>query len=281
VRRILTHLFLGLLGLGALSTLGLYGLSQGYFDSAVEHAPPPESPVLDTSAQLPSPDRLETLAGTDPVAFLRTCLLRYRKEVHGYRATLAKMERINGKVGRVETIAVAFQEDPFSVLLAWKTSPVGMADRALYVAGQNDGKALARGKLLHMVHYRDPYSADAMSAGRYALPEFGIAKGMERTLAAWHVAADRGSLKVEYLGVRPVPEAGGVLCFVFRRTCDPPEEDGLIRVETCFDTDNWLQVGNVLTGAGDQPIAAYYFRDLVLNPDFPPNQFEAAAVKRD
>jgi hypothetical protein len=281
VRRFLTLLFLVLLGLGALSTLGLYGLSQGYFDSAVEHAPPPESPVLDTSAQLPPPDQLETLARTDPVAFLRTCLLRYRKEVRGYRATLAKMERINGKVGRVETIAVAFQEDPFSVLLAWKTPPAGMADRALYVAGQNGGKALARGKLLHLVHHRDPYSADAMAAGRYALPEFGIAKGMERTLAAWQAAAAHGSLKVEYMGIRPVSEAGGVSCYVLRRTCDPPEEDGLVRVETCFDTLHWLQVGNLLTAAGDQPIAAYYFRDLVLNPDFPPDQFEAAAVKRD
>jgi hypothetical protein len=281
VRRFLIILGLGLFALFGLSALGLYGLSQGYFDSATEHAPPPESPVLDTTADLPSPEQLEQLARTDPITFLRTCLLRYRKEVQGYRCTLVKQERLNGKLGRPESIDVTFREDPFSVLLAWKTAPAGMADRALYVAGQNGGKALARGKLLHIVHHRDPYSADAMAAGRYALPEFGIAKGTERSLAAWETAAARGALKVEYVGVRPLSEAGGVPCYMLKRTCAPPEEDGLVTVETCFDTEHWLQVGNVLTGSGDQRIAAYYFKDIVLNPDFPPDQFDASAVKHD
>lgn len=281
MRRLLTILALGLVGLAALSSLGLYGLSQGYFDSAVDHAPPPESPVLDTAADLPPPEQLEQLARTDPIAFLRTCLVRYRKEVRAYRATLVKHERINGKLGRAETIAVSFKEEPFSVLLAWKTPPAGMADRALYVAGQNGGKALARGKLLHMVHLRDPYSADALATSRYALPEFGIAKGMERTLAAWQAAASRGSLKVNYLGILPKAEVGGVKCYVFKRTCDPPEEDGLVTVETCFDTEHWLQVGNALAGPNDQRIAAYLFRDIVLNPEFPADQFEPAVLKRD
>jgi hypothetical protein len=245
----------------------------------VQHDPPPESPVLDTTAALPSAEQFASLARTDPVAFLRACLLRYRKEVHGYFCTLQKQERIHGKLGPVEVIGAAFREDPFSVLMVWKTPPAGMADRALYVAGQNDGKALARGRFLHLIHHRDPYSADAMNASRYALPEFGIAKGTERTLAAWEHAADRGKLKVEYLGVRSVPEAGNVPCHVLRRTCDPPEEDGVVRVDISVDTNHWLQVGNVLTAAEDQLIAAYYFRDLVLNPDFPAHQFDPKSVR--
>jgi hypothetical protein len=281
VRRFLTMLVLGAAGLFGLSALGLYGLSQGYFEAAVDHPPPLESPQLDTSEQLPSPERLAALAQNDPVAFLRACLLRYRKEVHGYRALLVKQERLNGKVGPIETIAVTFREEPFSVLLAWKTPPAGMADRALYVAGQNSGKALARGKLMHIVHHRDPYSPDAMAAGRYAMPDFGIAKGTERTLAAWQAAQDRGSLKVEYLGIRTVREVGDVPCHVLRRTCNPPEEEGLVTVETCFDTTHWLQVGNSLTTAGDSRIAAYYFRDLILNADFAPTQFDAAALKQN
>jgi hypothetical protein len=279
VRRIFVVLVLAAGGLFGLSALGLYGLSQGYFEAAVDHPPSLESPQIDTSEQLPSPERLATLAQTDPVAFLRACLLRYRKEAKGYTAILHKQERLNGKVGPIETIAVTFREEPFSVLLAWKTPPAGMADRALYVAGQNGGKALARGKFAHFVHHRDPYSPDAMAAGRYAMPDFGIAKGTERTLAAWHTAKDRGSLKVEYLGIRPIPEVGGVPCHVLRRTCDPPEEDGLVTVETCFDTAHWLQIGNSLTTATGARIAAYYFRDLVLNPDFTPTQFDAAAIK--
>jgi len=279
LRRILIILLLGMLGVFGLSALGMYGLTRGYFETVPPHPQEPESPVLDTTTALPATAELELLARTDPVAFLRACLLRYRKEVRGYQCTLLKMERLNGKVGPVETIGVTFREEPFSVLLAWRSSPAGMADRALYVAGENGGKALARGKILHLVHHRDPYSADAMSASRIALPEFGMAKGTERTLAAWEHAAARGSLKVNSLGVRPVAEAGGVPCYVLRRTCDPPEEDGVVTIDMSFDVAHWLQVGNALTAGGNQPIAAYYFRDIVLNPEFAAGQFDARAMK--
>ena len=279
MRRFLTIVLLGGLAVVAVSSLALYGLSQGYFESTPPHAPPPEPPVLDDSAPLPSPEQLESLARTDPIAFLRACLLRYRREVHGYICTLEKQERLNGKLGPEETIAVGFREKPFSVLLIWQSPPAGLADRALYVAGQNGGKALARGKYLHIVHHRDPYSSEAMSASRYALPEFGMAKGTERSLDAWEKAAKHGKLNVKYLGIREVPEAGGVPCYVLRRDCDPPEEDGVVTVELSFDTAHWLQVGNVLTGANGEHIAAYYFRNIKLNPKFAPDQFDPKAVR--
>ena len=243
--------------------------------------PPPPAVDLDPNAPLPSPDELEKLARTDPVAFLRACLLRFRREVLGYRATLQKQDRLHGKLGPVEIIDVYEREQPFSVLLRWRSPPAGLVDRALYVAGQNGGKALARGKYLHIIHARDPYGPDARDAGRYPLPEFGMGMATERTLVAWHAAQRRGNLKAEYLGVRPVPEAGGVTCYVLRRTCDPPEEDGIACVEVAFDTDHWLQVANTLTGADGQIVGAYYFRDVVLNPEFPPDLFTRAALTRD
>jgi hypothetical protein len=279
LRRFLIFISVGLFAVLSVGGLGLYAVSRGYFDSAVPHEPPPESPVLDTNAKLPSSDQVESLIKSDPIAFLRDSLIRYRREVRGYYCTLQKQERIKGKLGPGEVIGVAFREEPFSVLMHWQTPPLGMADRALYVAGQNGGKALARGKILHIVHHRDPYSADATNASRYALPEFGIAKGTERTLAAWEHAAARGALKVEYLGVRSVPEAGGVPCYILRRSCEPPEDDGVVTVDVSFDTAHWLQVGNVLTTAGRELVAAYYFRDLSLNPAFPADQFDAKQVK--
>jgi hypothetical protein len=280
VRRLLLSLglfaVLALLTLGVLVRLGIWPAD----DSGPRPAPTPP-PALDTSAALPSPEQLERLARTDAVAFLRAGLLRYRREVQGYRAVLQKQERLNGKLGPVEVIDVCFREQPFSVLLRWKTPPSGLVDRALYVAGQNDGKALGRGKYLHLIHSRDPYGSDARDAGRYPLPEFGIAKGTERTLTAWEAAQRHGRLRVEYLGVRAVPDAGGVECYVLRRTCDPPEEDGVTVVEVAFDVEHWLQVGNKLTDADGQLIGAYYFRDVALNPEFPPGQFERAALSRD
>lgn len=256
-------------------------MTEGYLEGDPAPHPVVESPEIDLTASIPSATEFESLAKTDPIAFLRASLLRYRKEIHGYRATLVKQERLHGRLGPAETIAVAFRENPFSVLLTWKSAPAGMADRGLYVAGQNDGKTLARGKLMHVIHRRDPYGPDAKAASRYAMPEFGIGKGTERTLVAWQAAKARGNLKVEYLGIKAVPEAGGAECYVLRRTCEPAEEDGVVAVEVSFDTARWLQVANVLTAANDQRIGAYYFRDLVLNPEFPKDQFDSNSLRRD
>jgi hypothetical protein len=241
----------------------------------------PELPVFDNSTDLPRPDQLERLARTDPVGFLNATLLRYRREIHGYYAVLQKQERLSGKVGLVETLDVAFREEPISVLLKWRSASASLVDRTLYVAGANNNQALARGKLLHLIHSRDPYGPDARAASRYPLPEFGLAKGTERTLGAWQAAQGRGNLKAEYLGVRTIAEAGGARCYVLRRICDPPEDDGITVAEVAFDTEYWLQVANVLTGPDGQLVGAYYFRDLVLNPEFPPGQFERAALSRE
>ena len=47
-----------------------------------------------------------------------------------------------------------------------------------------------------------------------------------------------------------------------------------------IDKENWLQVGNVLKGEEGRLIGEYFFRDLKLNPDFPPDTFTREALKR-
>jgi hypothetical protein len=242
-----------------------------------------------TSAEydaLPTPQEMEKLARTDVLAFLRASIRRYDKEVYGYTATLEKQEFLNGKLNPPEVVEVAFREEPFSVFMKWKTTPVGRADRALYVEGANDGKTLARpaggvARFLVGIVARDSDGPDARSAGRYPLPEFGLKKGTERTLAAWTDAQKHGHLKFEYLGKRVIAEAGKKECYVLRRTCEPPAEDGIVTVEVAFDTEHWLQVANVLTAERGRKVGSYYFRDIVLNPEFPPDQFDRAAMTKD
>src|SRR5712671_3593138 len=106
-------------------------------------APMPE-PVAATADALPTATEMESLARTDPTAFLRACVRRYQREVRGFTAVLTKQELLGGKLGPVEVVEVAFREDPFSVFMKWRTPPAGRADRALYVEGTNDGKTLAR-----------------------------------------------------------------------------------------------------------------------------------------
>jgi hypothetical protein len=278
VRRMSWLLFAALLALPGTAAVG----------PAPRAAPMPlaEAETTGNDDALPTPVEMEKLARTDPLAFLRACIRRYDKDVRGYTTTLEKQEFLSGKLQPVEVVEVAFREEPFSVLMKWTTPPVGRADRALYVEGANDGKTLARpagraARFLVGVVARDSDGPDARSAGRYPLPEFGLKKGTERTLAAWTAAKKRGVLKYEFVGLRAIAEAGKKECYVLRRTCDPPEEEGIVSVEVAIDTEHWLQVANVLTAERGRKVGSYYFRDIVLNPEFPPDQFDRAALTKD
>ncbi len=243
----------------------------------------PLKSVRDDGAALPDNAAMTRLAKDDPIRFLENCLKRYDREVRGYRLTLVKQERMGGKLQPSESIQVAFRERPFSVLLTWPSDP-RPAQKVLYVRGENDNKLLVKpaglAALVGVVE-RDPEGPDARKSGRYPLTEFGIKIGMERTLGSWESARKDGALHVEYLGARKVPEVGGRPCWVLRRTgYKRPEEDGITELTTYIDQENWLQVGSVLKGAQGQVLGSYYFRDVRLNPKFPPDTFTRAAVKR-
>ena len=113
------------------------------------------------------------------------------------------------------------------------------------------------------------------SESRYHIRESGLVVSIERTWRVWRRSQQLGRLNVQYLGVQPVAEVGGRPCHILVRTCDPPEEDGVVTVWLAYDAESWLQVGSRLT-AGERLIGSYYFRDVRLNPAFPPDQFTRA-----
>jgi hypothetical protein len=248
---------------------------RGPSDTPALHGPDDEKPLPDAAA-------MECLARTDPIAFLENCLRRYNREVQGYRVTLEKQERVDGVFLPREVLEADFREHPFSVLLRWDKGK-GRAERVLYVRGENDDKMLVLpsglARLVGILR-RDPNGPEARKAGRYPITEFGIKVGTERTLAAWVKARREHALHVAYLGERPVPEAGDRTCYVLRRTRYlRPEEGGVTEATLYIDKETWLQVGSVLRGAGGELIGTYYFRNIQLNPNFPPGTFSAAALK--
>src|SRR5262249_26736361 len=91
-------------------------------DNAAAPAPTVKE-LVDDGGKLPGGDEMERLARTDPVAFLEKCLLRYEREVKGYRCKLKRQERVNGKLLPSENFDVAFREKPFSVKLEWPEEP--------------------------------------------------------------------------------------------------------------------------------------------------------------
>ena len=243
-----------------------------------------EEKVNDDSSPLPDAIGLERLARDNPVGFLETCLKRYQRTVKGYTCTFQKQERLEGRLQSTEIIDIACREEPFSVYFQWSKGE-RLAERSLYVEGENEGSMLARpaGKLARAVAgdvvIRDPEGRDARQSGRYSIKDFGLKKGSLRTLASWKAAKEKGTLHVEYLGEKKVKEAGDRLCYVLKRTqYEKPEEDGIIELTTYIDKDTWLQVGSVLKGEDRKLIAEYFFRDIRINPEFKAEQFKRAAL---
>ena len=226
---------------------------------------------------------LQQLAKNDPIQFLTECLARNDQEVKGYRAVMQKQERIGGRLQPKEIIDVCFREKPHSVLLRW-TEGARKAEAALYVEGENNGKMLARPtgliarKIAGDVVERDVDGSDARQSGRYTLNEYGMKKGMERTLAAWKAAREQGALEVALLGEQRVKEAGDRACYKLRRRYARPDTEGVNELTIYVDKENLLQVGSVLKGEGGRLIGEYFFRDIQLNPQFGPGQFQREAL---
>ena len=250
-------------------------------------------PFVDDGAELPDAKAMAKLAEKDPVAFLENCLRRYQRDVKGYTCIMQKQERTGEMLQPTEVIAVSFREKPFSARLRWQDG-ARLADAALYIDGENQEKdkngndksmmichpAGIAGKLVKFVS-RDPEGEEARQSGRYSLPQFGIEKGTQRTLAAWKAARAKGELRVEYLGEVKVKEADDRPCYKFRRPKSAkPEEDGVTDRIIYIDKETWLQVGSVLKGDKGQYIAQYFFRDIKVNPDFKADAFSKEALTK-
>jgi hypothetical protein len=248
--------------------------------------------VIDHGQRLSDAEEMARLAHDRPLDFLRECLLRYKRGVRGYTLTMSKQERIGGVLeSQPEIMEVAFREEPFSVFLKWDKG-AHRAESVLYVEGENDDKILARVSGLWLVAARaagrvrdglvveDVGSEEARRSGRFTIREFGMYNGLARLLADWEAADRKGALHVEDLGEREVPEAGGRRCLVLRRTHFlRPERDGVTEQTVYLDVETWLQLGSVANGA-DGLIGAYFYRDVKINPEFPPDQFTPAALKK-
>ena len=165
-----------------------------------------------------------------------------------------------------------------------------------------DGKVVTRPGVLQTISApMDPGSSLAKSQSRYCIRDAGLYRSMLRTYEAWKNRAAAGELKVEYLGKR-TPEHIGRECHVVRRLCPRVEIDafevggtastepkvvaveGFTEVTIFIDAERWLQVGTELYRTEPDGtrvlVGAYYFRDVQLNPTFPPETFTAAGLKK-
>jgi hypothetical protein len=100
------------------------------------------------------------------------------KNVAEYSATIVSRERLNGKLGPYERIAVKIRHRPLSVY-AYVAAPENRkGDEAIYVEGKNEGKLMAHttgamGKLFGTLSL-DPTGTMAMRDKRHPISEIGI-----------------------------------------------------------------------------------------------------------
>lgn len=228
---------------------------------------------------------VDSLLHYHPTLFLEMCLERYKRDVTGYSTKLIKRELLSGKLEALEKIEVHCREHPFSVYMNWLEGGEGVMkpQRVLYVAGENNGKLLARGRGVLLaslgVFSKDIHSAEARRGGRYTIDESGIYQGMQRTLDNMLKAQERGALHVAYYGTFKVPELNNRVCYKFIRTpYEPLEEEGLNELTVYIDQESWIQIGSVLRDTHGNLIAEYYFRDLKINPEFKKDQFTRAGM---
>jgi hypothetical protein len=214
--------------------------------------------------------------------FLGKCVERYEHDgIQGYSATMLKQERIAQKLQPSEEIQIYHREKPRSTFMRWLKGQ-RKAAAALYVDGENKGMMLVHptglaGRLAPVVAI-DTGGSEAKDAGRYSIKEVGLQEGLARTFRDWKLARDMGTLRVEYLGVRKVVEAGNRDCYTMRRKCEVGENQGILEVTIYIDKETWRQVRTVLKGEDNMLLGDYVYRDIRINPQFKPNQFQRSAV---
>ena len=259
-------------------------------------ATPLPVPTILTCDALPSNEQFAILARTDPIAMMQASLSRYSCEIRGYTCTMQKQERLGGKLGLEEVIRVAFRDDPFAVLMKWERG-AGLATATLYARGENNGKMKVR-SFIGLNTDTDPTGRMARQSSRFAITDSGIYRGTLRSHRVWSASRDRGELKVAFAGTKTVLACGNRLCHVIVRTCDNPEIDNfsldepdlrkvtdfpleaLGKVTLMYDAETWLQVGTEIQRPDGSLLATYYFRDIVLNPTFDPQQFHPSALSK-
>jgi len=255
--------------------------------------PVPEKPVPGFEEVLPdvqhkpgellSAAEMDKLAARNPVAFLESCLDRYNREVKGYSQIFQKQERIGKQLEKKEITEIKFRDPlsgkPFSVYMRWLEG-ARLAARVLYVEGENDNKMLVKpvGAFGFLIVSRLVDGEDARKSGRYTLKEFGLKKGLQRSLYGFKEDQKAGTLHVKYLGKQKIKEAGDRTCWVLKRRYEKPDRDGVKEQTLYIDTQTWLMVGTILKDAEGRLLAEYWFRDIKLNPDFGKDQFTRKAL---
>jgi hypothetical protein len=222
-------------------------------------------------------ERLETLAKTDQIALLKLCLTQCEANVQDYTCTLVKQERLSGKVGSEQWIAVKFLDEPFSVAMRWtKNAPLG--DRVLYIEGKNNGNMLVRprgmlGGIVGTVQ-RQPDGEEVMANTLRPVTLFGFERGLQSLIEVYELAGRRGDLQTTFNGYA---EVDGRQAMVLERLLPAKDDYPAAKTLTYIDAELLLPVCIEAWNWDGQLDSRYVYKDLKINVGLKDADFTPAA----
>jgi len=222
------------------------------------------------------PEEMEALARTDPLRLLQVARDWHDERIVGYTCRFQKVENIDGKLCKPETMRMKFRKTPFSVYLKWITEP-RKGQEVIYVEGAHKGKAVVHPPGILGILFRkvsiDPLGKTATKHSRRPITMAGMENMISLITGQCEEAKAKGDLTLTYEGLR---HDGGRPSYVLKRVL--PQNKGypcevlIIYIDAeylvCVRTDayDW----------GGELISHYFYTDLAVNPgvtdeDFDPN----------
>ena len=180
-------------------------------------------------------ETVEQLAKSDHIALLEACRALCAERLKDYSGVMTSQESIDGRLFPERTAAFKCREQPFSVLLEYKSgapevAPTIFSRRLVYVEGENNGsmlvyvRSVVNGESLDLprVFKINPDDPQVAKNSRKPITQFGILRGLDASLAVYRTAKERGELLEQSLHGKT--QVDGRPCLVLKRVV--PERVG-------------------------------------------------------
>ena len=198
------------------------------------------------------------------------------EKLKDYSATLVKRERINGKLGVTQYMAVKIRQKPLSFYALFLSPPRLKGQEIVYVEGQNNGDFLVHrppwGTMLFA-----PASEQAMRDEHYSVTEVGMANLVRRLVEVGREDLKYGECEVKYFNGAKINDRS---CTVVQVAHPVPRREFRFHIARVFiDDELRLPVRYEAHDWPDRPdgqselIEEYTYINLKLNNGFVDNDF--------
>ncbi len=213
-----------------------------------------------------------------PVRWAKEVIREMESNVVDYSCTLSKRERVNGILGKKESISVKLRHEPFSVYLKFEKPRKLTGREVIYVENENDGKLLAHGVGLEAMvgtMQIEPGSRLAMKGNRYPITNLGMLNLVKLLVALAEKNLHESSISVRYFDAL----IDGKECVCVEVVNSNPQINFQFhRIQVFVDMELNLPVKFVSWGwgnNGEKPLMEEYaYSNIKLNKGFTDQDFD-------